>query len=393
MKVAIFDAFNGAGGDMVLASMIDLAIKKSEIEDIVTSLGLNIGFRVENVNVKGIEAKRIIVDSSNRVKRSYGEIVSLIENSDIEESVMADSLKIFKMLAKAEGKVHGRDYRNTVFHEVGADDAVFDIVCSVKAFRNLMDRGYTFFAMPVRIGSGFTEFSHGKYPVPPPAVLEILKNAKIKVVFGGEGELLTPTAAAILAYYCEDFPSYPVTIRDVSYGAGSRETEVPNVLRLILGKVAMHDSIAVVETTVDDVSGELIGYAFERLMKNETVLDVTVIPAFGKKMRTATIIKVITKMENVEEVASELMRLTGSLGVRIVPVYHRMIAEREHGTVKLTIGGREFEIRFKRSLPEFRHIKPEFDDIANIADEVGMPVHEIYRRVMRVLEDVDTEWK
>jgi len=393
MKVAIFDAFNGAGGDMILSSLVGLAISKSEIDEIVGLLNLKIDYQIEKVNVKGIEAKRVIVKEKRGDEREYSEIVSLIEGSDLEDYVKADSLAIFDILAKAEGKVHGRDYREAVFHEVGADDAIFDVVCCVKGIRNLINRGYRLFAKPVRTGTGFTQFSHGKYPVPPPAVLEVLKNAKIKVIFEGEGELLTPTAASILSYYCEDFPAYPLLVENVTYGAGSRETEVPNLLRLILGEVAIHDSIALIETTVDDISGEFVGYALEKLISNEKVLDVTAIPAFGKKMRTATLIKVIARTEDAEIVAEEIMRLTGSLGVRVIPVYHRIIAEREHGAVRVKIEGREFEVRFKRSMPGFRHVKPEFDDIVRIAEELSMPIHQVYRRVMKVLDDVDSNRK
>lgn len=393
MKVAIFDAFNGAGGDMILATLVDLAIRESEIYRIISLLDLKVDCQFKNVSVKGIEARRVFVEVKKDIKRNYQDVVSLIKSSDLDNAVKADSLAIFEILAKAEGKVHGRDYREAVFHEVGADDAIFDIVCCVKGIRNLMDRGYKLFATPVRMGSGFTEFSHGKYPVPPPAVLEILKNAKVKCISDGEGELMTPTAAAIISYYCENLPAIPINVENVSYGAGSKETEVPNVLRLILGRTEMHDSIAIIETTVDDVSGEFVGYAIERLLGFDGVLEVTTLPAFGKKMRPAWIIRVIAELNRAEEVASEIMRLTGSLGVRIIPVHHRVIAEREQGTVRVKISGREFEVKFKRSTPGFGHIKPEFDDVERIADELNMPIHVVYRKVMKVLEDVNTNRK
>lgn len=386
MKVAIFDAFNGAGGDMILSTLIDSVITDSELRETIELFNLKLDFRVESVNVKGIEAKRIVVNCE-KTKRSYSDIVSMINSSNLEEGVKADCLAIFELLAKAEARVHGNHgVEEAVFHEIGADDAVFDVVCCVRGIRRLMDMGYRFFAKPVRLGSGFIEFSHGKYPVPPPAVLEILKNARIKAIFDGEGELLTPTAAAILSYYCEDFPTLPVKVENVFYGAGSRDTEVPNVLRLIIGRVEMRDSIAVIETAVDDISGEFIGYAVEKMTRLDGVLDAAVIPAYGKKMRPVSVLKVIAEAGRAEEVAAELMKLTGSLGVRIIPVHHRTIAERRQETVKVKIAGREFEVRIKRSSPGFAHAKPEFDDVVRIADELNMPIHVVYRKIMKVLE-------
>ncbi len=393
MKVAIFDPFNGAAGDMIISTLLQSALSRSDLDEVVNSFDLNIDFEIVDVVVRGIKAKKLTVVEKGAKERSYREVVDLIEKAEIDEGVKSDALKIFKILAEAEGKVHGKNFEDAVFHEVGSDDAIFDIVCSAMGFRRLAEMGYSFYSMPVLTGRGFVEFSHGKYPVPAPAVMEILRNSRLKAVFDGEGELLTPTGAAILSYYCKNFPTMPVKVESVYYGAGSRETVVPNLLRLILGKVQLHDSISMIETTIDDISGEILGYAVEKLLEAEGVLDVSIIPAFGKKTRPSSIIRVIAGMERAEEVAAEVMRLTGSLGVRIFPVYHRAIAERSVGSVKVRIAGREFEVRFKRSSPGFKHVKPEFDDVARIADETNLPVHVVYRRVMKVLEDANTEWE
>ncbi len=391
MKVAIFDPFNGAAGDMIISTLLQSALSRSDLEEVVKSLDLNIDFEISDVVVKGIKAKKLIVTEREANERRYREVVELIRKAEIDEGIKSDALKIFRILAEAEGKVHGRSFEDAVFHEVGSDDAVFDIVCSAMGFRRLAEKGYSSYSMPILTGRGFVEFSHGRYPVPAPAVMEILRNSELKVIFDGEGELLTPTGAAILSYYCKNLPAVSVKVEGVYYGAGSRETEVPNLLRLILGKAQLHDSISVIETTIDDVSGEMVGYAVEKLLEVDGVLDVSIIPAFGKKMRPSSIIRVISEMEKAEDVAAEVMKATGSLGVRIFPVHHRAIAERWIGSVKVRIAGREFEVRFKRSSPEFRHVKPEFDDVARIADETNLPVHVVYRKVMKVLEDADTE--
>ncbi len=319
--------------------------------------------------------------------------MEIIKNSNLEEKVKENAIAVFELIAKAEGKVHGRDYRGSVFHEVGADDAIFDVVCCVKAFENLKSAGYNFFATPIRAGSGFVEFSHGKYPVPPPAVLEIIGNSELEIIMDGEGELLTPTGAAILSHYCKPLKPFPIRVKEVSYGAGKRETEVPNVLRLILAETAFHDSVVVIETNVDDLSGEMIGYAMRKLLERDDVLDALVIPAYGKKMRPASILKIIAPMHRSEEVAAEVMRLTGSLGVRIIPVHHRLISERMEGVVRVELNGREFDVRVKRSYPGFLHLKPEFDDVAAIADELNIPPQVVYREIVRKVngaEDADS---
>ncbi|MCS7144820.1 MAG: nickel pincer cofactor biosynthesis protein LarC [Archaeoglobaceae archaeon] len=375
MRVAIFDAFNGASGDMIISSLLNLALTEEDLKEIRDVLQLKIKFRVEEVKKKGISANRVIVEEF-RAERSFSEVVKLIENSKLEQDIKEDSKRIFERMAIAEGKIHGRDYKKAIFHEVGSDDAIFDVVCSVKGIRRLLSEGYRFFATPLRLGGGFVETSHGKYPVPVPAVLEILKNSKLEVVFGGEKELLTPTASAILAHYCEGTFKFPMRVEKISYGAGSFETEVPNVLRLILGFSELSDSIAIVETLVDDLSGEEIGYALERLRTEN--LDVTAIPVMAKKSRPAIKIEVLTKLENAEETAIQLMKETGSLGARIIPIYHRMIADRSLEEREVRIGEKSFKVRFKIS-KALGTAKPEFEDVARIANELRMPIYRIYK--------------
>jgi len=386
MKVAIFDAFNGASGDMILASMLGVAINEKEIEEVVRELSLDVEFEISEKKVRGIHAKRVIVKEHGE-GRSFREVLELIENSKLDFNVKRNAISVFQLLALAEGSVHNRDYREAVFHEVGSDDAVFDVVCCVKAFENLKALGYRFYVANLRTGSGFVEFSHGKYPVPVPAVVEILKRSELEVILDGEGELLTPTGAAILAHYCKKFPNLPIQVKEVSYGAGSRETEVPNVLRLILGYAASHDSVAVIESNVDDVSGEIVGYAVKKLLENKDVLDVAVIPALGKKMRMTSIFKVIAPMQRAEEVAKELMELTGTLGVRIIPVHHRLVSDRVEESVRVEIGGKEFSIRVKKSFPGFEHLKPEFEDLEKVAEATGLPLLLVYREVLKNIVD------
>ncbi|MCX8172040.1 MAG: nickel pincer cofactor biosynthesis protein LarC [Archaeoglobaceae archaeon] len=387
MRVAIFDAFNGASGDMIISSLLDVSLTEDDLREICEDLKLELEFRVEVVEKKGIYAKRVVVKDV-KTERSFSEVLKLIESSKLDEKVKEDSKRIFEKIAIAEGKIHGRDYMNAVFHEIGSDDAIFDVMCSALGIRRLIRNGYVFFANPIRVGGGFVDTYHGKYPVPAPAVLEIVKDSKLEVLFGGEKELFTPTASAILAYYCNGPFRYPLKIEKVSYGAGTFETEAPNVLRLILGSSELNDSVAMVETLVDDLSGEEIGYALEKLRADS--LDVIAIPVFGKKSRPAVLIQVLTKLNRAEETALNLMKETGSLGARIVPVYHRVIADRRIEEREVEIDGKKFRVKFKAS-SELGVMKPEFDDVANIAKELKIPIYKIYRLLGG--QNADPEWK
>jgi hypothetical protein len=244
MKVAIFDAFNGAGGDMIIASLLQVTLNEEELMEVPRILGIDLKPRVSEVRKRGISASQIEVGEGGK-ERTFGEVVEIISSSKLNDRVKKDTISIFEILAKAEGKIHGRDYREAVFHEVGSDDAIFDIAAAAIGIGRLKEKGYKIFTTPIRLGGGFVEFSHGRYPAPAPATLEILTRSKIEAVYDGEGELLTPTAAAIFAYYSEGSFKQPFIIERVSYGAGKRESEVPNVLRLILGRATVRDPVTV----------------------------------------------------------------------------------------------------------------------------------------------------
>jgi hypothetical protein len=382
MRIAIFDAFSGAGGDMIISTLLDVSLSEANLENIVEKLRLSVSFNIEDVIEGKIHAKRVIVEGFE-AERKFKEVVELIKSSSLNEEVKKESIAIFERLAIAESKIHGRDFRDAVFHEIGCDDAIFDVVASTTGILKLKKLGYKFFATPIRLGSGFVEMFHGKYAIPAPATLEIVKNSKLEVIFGGEGELLTPTAAAILSHFCEGVFRQPFIVESISYGAGSK-SDVPNILRLILGKANFHDSIVMLETLIDDVSGEVIGYAMKRI--GEKALDVNAIPAIGKKGRPATLLRAIAKFSDAEEIAGMIMGETGSIGVRIFPVYHRVIAPREEKKMKIEISGREFNIRVKKSYTDAYILKPEFEDVKRVAEELNMPIAAIYREILRKLK-------
>lgn len=277
--------------------------------------------------------------------------------------------------------MHGRDYKKAKFHEVGSDDAIFDITLSTLGFLRLKERGYRIYTNRVRVGVGFVEFSHGKYPSPAPATLEILADSKIEIVMEGEGELLTPTAAAILAHFSEGAFRGSFKVNKILYGAGEKDTEVPNVLRIILGESKIRDRIVVVETNVDDLSPEYLSYAVEKL--SEISHDVYVTPVLMKKGRAGSLLSAIVSYDKAEEVAEKMMELTGSLGVRIVPVEHRLKAYREVREVKVKINEKEYVVRVKVS--DYR-VKPEYEDVKRICEAESLSPEEVYRRILKVME-------
>jgi len=382
MRVAIFDPFSGASGNMIVGSMVGITLSESDLEDVVKRLNLDIEFKVREVNKKGISAKYVEVRERGN-PRKFKEIVELIKNSKLDNNVKEESLKIFERLARAEGKIHGRDYEKAFFHELGSDDAVFDIVSATIGILRLKERRYRIFTTPVRVGGGFIEIDHGRYPIPTPATLEVLKGSKVEIAFGGEGVLLTPTGAAILSHFSEGNPNFTFEVEEVSYGAGKMDLEIPNVLRLILGVSQDSDGITILETTIDDMSGEHLSYALKKIA--EKCYDVNLIQAMGKKGRPCYILKAITDFGRSDIVAEEILKHTTSIGVRIYPIYHRVKARRRIDNVNVLINGKRYSVRVKIS---DYNVKPEFEDIVKIAEETGMSLKEIVRRVERELDEI-----
>jgi len=381
MKMAIFDCFSGASGNMIVSALLDIVLDENDLKHVIDELNLDIDFQIKDVSKNGIKAKLLEVKEKKK-NRSFEEIERIIASSDIDEKVKKESTEMFKKLAIAEGKIHGRDYRKAIFHEVGSDDAIFDIVSSAIGMLRLKNEGYRIFTTPVYTGKGFVVSEHGEIPVPAPATLEVIKGSRIKWIMDGEGELLTPTGAVILSHFSEGEPIYPISIENISYGAGSRDTERPNLLRLILGKAYDKDCIAVVETNIDDMSGEDLAYAVEKLSKISH--DVSIIPCTGKKGRPAWILKAITAMERAEDVAEMIMFHTSSLGVRIIPVYHRMKSFREEKRIKIRIDGKDYDVNVKIS---DYHSKPEFEDLKRVSEKTGLSIEKVREKVEDELDE------
>ena len=294
------------------------------------------------------------------------------------------SKKIFKTLAIAESKVHGKSLDQLHFHEVGCADAVADIIGSSYAYYLLNLDKEKVYSLPVATGSGTVKTQHGILPVPAPAVLNILKNVP---TIGGcvNTEICTPTGCAILVNITDEYvSSYPyVTRKTIGYGAGKKDLEVLNALRLVhANSVTKNDTVTILETNIDTLSGEVLGSLYDKLL-SEGARDVTITPTIMKKNRPGQIIKVICRNNDAQHITNVLMEETGTLGVRVIPTVHRGVAIRENIHEKININGTWEDVRFKIGYINDKIIKctPEYDDIKKIANKTSIPIKDLIKYV------------
>jgi len=397
MRTLAFDGRMGASGDMLLGALLAVGADRRALEPVEAALGVT--YDVGRADRQGIAATGVDVlletdagggDEHHHAEghghhRHYGEVVGIVEDLDLPAAVEADALAIFERLGTAEAAVHGTDLESTHFHEVGADDAIADVVGACLLLEDLaVDRVVT---TPLAAGGGEVETSHGTYPVPPPAVVEIAADADWSLRSGPvEMELLTPTGAAILAHLATGVPSLPqLDVDAAGYGAGSRDVEGrPNVLRAVVGEGTGsldRESIAVLETNVDDVSPEVLG-GLQETLKDVGALDVSIVPLTMKKSRPGHLVKVVVDPADAERVAHRLATETGTLGVREHGTGHRWIADREQVSAAVDVDGHTYEVAVKvaRIDGAVYDASAEYDDARAVADETGLPVREVMRR-------------
>ncbi|MYL17879.1 nickel pincer cofactor biosynthesis protein LarC [Halorubrum terrestre] len=334
------------------------------------------------------------------VHRSYSEVVDLVESMGLPDAVESTALDAFELLGRAEASVHGTDLDDTHFHEVGADDAIADVVGAALLLDDLdPERVVT---TPVSAGGGTVEMSHGTYPVPAPATTEIATRADFRIVGGPiDRELLTPTGAAILGAIADGVDAVPnLAVERAGYGAGDADFEAhPNVFRALVGGGGhdahadrahadapdgslAHDDIAVLETNLDDAAPEVLG-GLQETLADAGARDVTIVPTTMKKSRPGHLVKVICKPADAEAVAERLARETGTLGVRQSGASHRWIAEREFETATLRVDGADHEVAVKVASTtdeEVYDVSGEYDDAAAVAEATGLPIREVLRR-------------
>jgi uncharacterized protein (TIGR00299 family) protein len=317
--------------------------------------------------------------------RTYPEVIDLVEGMDLPEGVAGDATAVFRILGEAEAAVHGTSLGSTAFHEVGADDAVAEVVGAALLLADLSpDRVVT---TPLSAGGGEVATVHGTYPVPAPAVVEVAERADWTLRGGPvEAELLTPTGAAILAHYAEGVDALPgLSVAASGYGAGDRTfPDRANVLRAVVGDGGRlpEEPIAVLETNLDDAAPELLG-GLQETLAEAGARDVSVVPLTMKKSRPGHLVRVIARPEDAERVARRLAEETGTLGVRQASADHRFVARRSVESVTVAVDGREYGVDVKVATDDAGDrldVSAEYDDALAVARETGRPVREVLRR-------------
>jgi len=392
MKILYFDCFSGISGDMTLAALIDLGIDKDLLISELQKLHLA-GWKIEfsQVTKHGIGAKQIdvILDEHthlhhhhlhkehSHVYRTMADIALLIDNSAISEKAKDLAKRIFMRLAIAEAKIHGTTPDKVHFHEVGAVDSIIDIVGAAICLDILSpDRIYS---SVLRDGYGFTKCQHGTIPVPVPAVVEMLATRGVNFRQTDiEGELLTPTGAAIVLEIAESFGTMPeMKIVNTGYGAGKKDFSIPNVLRAIGGETSesLHSNrITVIETNIDDTTPEILGYVMEKLFE-VGAKDVFFTPIFMKKHRPASQLTVLCDEAQTPLMERILFTETSTIGLRKYQA-QRTCLPRE--IVKVTTPYGEVEAK-KVSFDSATRLALEYDDACRLAKEKNVPLIEIYR--------------
>jgi uncharacterized protein (TIGR00299 family) protein len=305
--------------------------------------------------------------------------------ADAPVAAISLAKRVFSRIAEAEEQVHGHPHGH--FHEVGADDAIADVLGACTAF--VMLRVDAVCVLPVRVGSGTVMCAHGTMPVPTPATAEILRRSDLTVLMGGGGgELCTPTGAALLAEFLASFGTEEHAGRVVSIGCGAGfcdPADHPNVLRVMVMESAASffgPTVDVLETNVDDLPGEVLSSAVSMLM-DAGARDACLVPAVMKKGRPGYLMRVVSLPEDSERLARLLARETGSLGVRCVPMVHRFVADRQVCAETVMVNGEAFTVEVKTAFldgnPYSR--KAEFDQVRDAANAAGVSVRDMKRVV------------
>jgi hypothetical protein len=395
MKIAYFDCFAGISGDMTLGALIGAGADRERLRVGLAALGvggyrLEVGRRIAGY-IEAVDVQVILDEPHHGHHRHLKEILETIRGASLSDPVKQTAERIFRRLAAAEGRVHGCSPEKVHFHEVGAVDAIVDIVGTAICLEMLGSPKVVSSPMPTF--HGYVKGAHGIFPLPAPATAEILRGVpwrKLDI----EGELVTPTGAAIIAEIASEFGPLPaMTIESIGYGAGKNAIGIPNALRVIIGEESAASPgsgcIAVIETNIDDLNPQFYETAMERLFA-AGALDVYMSPIQMKKNRPGTLLSVICDSELAESIAAVVLAETSTFGVRISR-WDRICLDRrweevvtEFGAVRIKIGqrnGREIQA------------SPEYEDCRRAATEHGVAIRRVYESAMILFRANRSLWK
>ena len=390
MKAAYFDCFSGISGDMTLGALVDAGCSLDVLREKLQGLPVP-GWEISSEKVwkNGMAATHVIVKTRDtQTHRSLMTIVGILEKSNLDQRVKERATAIFRKLGEAEAAVHDVPLEKIHFHEVGAVDAIVDIVGSCIGFEEL---GFEKFACSaLNVGGGTAKMAHGVLPVPAPATARLLMG-KPTYSNGLQKELVTPTGAAIVSTLCYTFGPQPaMSVSAIGYGAGTTDLETqPNVLRIMVGELAEKSAdthsgtIRVLEANLDDMNPQIFGYLLEKALATGA-LDVFATPVQMKKSRPGTLITILCKPEDENKFQEMLFAETTTLGVRSHLV-ERHALPREFVTVATRFG--EVRVKLSRDAGRIQHASPEFDDCRKLAEEKNVPLHEVMEQAMARFEE------
>jgi pyridinium-3,5-bisthiocarboxylic acid mononucleotide nickel chelatase len=390
MKILYFDCFSGISGDMTVGALLDLGVPHEHLITNLEKLGISNEYeiRIKKSLKNGIEGTDFYVNlkehhhhhdhdhehGHHHHGRNLFDIEGLIDKSDLDENVKVMSKNIFKIVAEAESKVHGKDIYEVHFHEVGAVDSIVDIVGTAICIDYIKpDR---IISSAINTGSGFVKCQHGLIPVPAPATVNILKDVPI-YCDEREFELTTPTGAAVIKALASDFKKLSeMRIKKVGYGCGKRDTDKPNVLRVIIAEDASQDT-CILEATIDDMNPQIYGYLMDKLFESGAK-DVYLTPVYMKKNRPGIVVTVTTPTKIEDRIKEIIFNETTTIGIRKFHI-ERTELEREFKTHCTEFGDINFKVSSYNN--KIVNVTPEFEDIKRAADKLNIPIKNIYNQV------------
>lgn len=406
IKLVVDPSIAGISGDMLLGAFIGLGFKPEKIIEIANVVEKIVPWvkrvrtRVEEVRRSEFKAWRVdvLVDEEGRCRRG-SELLNLVEKVattiGLNSKVFKIAYEAAKILVEVEAEVHGEDISRVNLCEISSADTIVDIVGVAYALQELGLVDAKVYGLPIAVGGGRVHFSHGVISAPAPVVLEIAKKRGLTLVGGPvEEELATPTGIAIYASIVQQVvPFYPmIKVLNVGYGAGSKELPgIPNILRLVVGEIFseyVEDNVFMLETDIDDLPGEILGFVGEKLIA-QGALDISFIPKIGKKGRPSVILRVLTKPEDVGRFVDIMVRETGTLGVRVSRIGRYIVPLRDYVVTSINVNGKRYDVRVKvsrLSSGEVISTKPEFEDLKRIAMETGIPLRELMRKIIKVID-------
>jgi len=389
MRIAYLECFAGISGDMLLGALVDVGVPLGVLTEAAAALDLGVEVKIERVDRSGISCTKVHVleggqpaeqhhshDHAHAPKHSHGRslkvICELIEATALAEPVKKTAIRAFELLGQSEAKIHNVDIEKIHFHEVGAVDAIVDIVAASAGIYHLsIDAWY---CSPLNVGGGVVECAHGTFPVPAPATADLLRGYPTYSAHV-EKELVTPTGAALLRVLDPAFGVQPsMRVERIGYGAGTRNPKgFPNALRFSVGDAevgARTETVTVLETALDDLSPQVLAWVAESALA-AGALDVMLTPVVMKKGRAGTLLTVLCEPKDAQALERLILRETSTLGVRVRQDQRRSL-ERHHVAVSTAYG----EIRIKVGMldGEVMNAAPEFEDCRAAAVRCDVPL-------------------